>query len=403
MEVAVIMPKLGLIMTEGIVVEWHKSAGDTVDAGEVLVTIESDKVTYEVESPASGVLGIRVTAGDGPVPIGATIGTVATGESAAPAGARPRTPELPPQESQVPLITRSGPRKEAESPSGKRATPIARRIAKEHHIDVSRVEGSGDRGAITEKDVRDFVRRLETVGSGPVHSEGNLLELTAARRVAAERLTESFRSTPHFYLGLEVEATGLMMFRDGMVMASEDASTAGASITDALLWFVGQCLKKHPEVNASWDAGRVRLHPHPCIALAVAVEQGLVAPVFREEHLRSPADIIRRRIDIVERARNARLLPDDLSGGTFTLTNLGMHGIDTFHPIINPPQCAILAVGRIKESVVVRSGDVVVRPTMHLTLAADHRVLDGVIGASFLRELGDMIAMPMGSHGGADD
>lgn len=392
MEIPVTMPKLGLIMTEGRIVQWLKSIGDSVKVGEPLLVIETDKVSIEVESPTTGVLSTIEVEAQSVVPIGTVIGTIFTaGEEADEFVVSDKLRRQ--EEAQVEPVVHSGLASDTKRPGRLKATPVARRMAKDRGIDLSLVRGTGVQGAITKEDILAFAEHREAE-EPPTQEQDEIVELTPIRRVAAERLTESFRSTPHFYLTVEADMSALLLLRDQLTAEAKPTAQPKPTVTDIVLWSVARCLRKHPELNASWGTGRVRLQAQTGIALAVSTEQGLVAPVLRDRDLQSLDHIVRRREDIVGRARIARLTLDDFEGGTFTLTNLGMYGIDTFDPIINPPQCAILAIGAIKDRVIVHEGQPVVRPTAHFTLAADHRVLDGVVGASFLQDLVDLIENP---------
>jgi pyruvate dehydrogenase E2 component (dihydrolipoamide acetyltransferase) len=392
MEVPVLMPKLGLIMTEGRIARWLKSVGDAVSDGEPLLVVETEKVAIDVQSPAAGVLSRIGFEADSTVPVGTVIGAIVTPEhessNQAEAVNRPGC-----SDGQTPSSEWPAPRVDAKPPPGPSATPIARRMAKEKGVDLDLVHGTGARGAITERDVLAFLdsQRAEK-SDGQLVDE--IVDLTAVRRVAAERLTESFHSTPHFYLSVQANMSALNNLKDRLAGEAGRTTTLTPTVTDLLLWFVFRTLVKHPEVNSSWEAGRIRLHRQTGVALAIATDQGLVTPVFLARDLQGIGEIVQRRTDLTLRARAGKLMPDDFVGSTFTLTNLGMYGIDTFAPIINPPNSAILAVGAIKDGVVAQEGKAVVRPVAHFTLAADHRVLDGVAGALFLSDLVALIESP---------
>lgn len=426
----VIMPALELAQETGKVVRWLKAPGDTVTKGEAILEIETDKVTVEIEAPASGVLG-SVTAREGDVvPVGQTIALiVAPGDapaSAAPAaGAEaPRGAGASSKASAVkasPLArkiaaehgvdlaqvrTPSGRVEKAdvlayvESRSGSAerngaairltaASPKARRLAAERGIDITAVRGSGPDGAVIAADVATApaahradapaLARPEPVGVGTVW------------RIMAERMTTSWTTAPHFYLVREVSVGRLVSWRE--VAARQTG--ARITYTDVLVKLVAATMARHPRVNVSWKDGAIVPNAEIGIGLAVAIEDGLVVPVIHRADSLGLAEIAARREDLVSRAQAGKLRPADIQGAGFTISNLGMYGVDAFSAIVNPPQAAILAVGRITDRVVALHGQPVVQPTMMLTLSCDHRALDGARGAQFLGALADLIEEPL--------
>ena len=289
-----------------------------------------------------------------------------------------------------------------------RASPLARRLAQELGVDLALVEGTGPGGRIVEEDVR---RRAESASRPPASAPftpqirnlqsptKNVVEpLSGVRRVVAERMAHSFATAPHFYLSAEVEATALSHMREGLLAKVETVTGARLTITDILLKVCAQALAEFPEVNVAWaeDApgGGIVRHAEVNVGLAVSLDAGLVVPVLRFAAGLTLGEIARRRSDLVERARAGKLTLADLEGGTFTLSNLGVYGVDQFQAILNPPQAAILAIGRIKDRPVALDGAVVVRPTMHVTLSVDHRLLDGTQAARFLERVAQLIQEP---------
>jgi len=280
-----------------------------------------------------------------------------------------------------------------------RASPLAQRLAQELGVDLAQVQGTGPAGRILEEDVRGAAAAPAAPAAAPVarFAAGEVVPLRGIRRVAAERMTQSFTTAPHFYLTVEVEATALVRMREGLLAKVEAASGARLTISDILIKVCAQALREFPAVNVAWSdegGGGLRQHPDVNVGVAVALDDGLVVPVIHQADRLTLAEIARRRTDLVERARAGRLALTDLEGGTFTLSNLGMFGVDQFQAIINPPQSAILAVGRIKDRPVALEGAVVVRPTMHLTLSADHRQLDGAQAARFVERVAKLIEEP---------
>ncbi|HEY7519264.1 MAG TPA: dihydrolipoamide acetyltransferase family protein [Methylomirabilota bacterium] len=398
MPATVIMPALELAQETGKVLRWLKSAGDTVVKGEPIVEIETDKVTVEVEAPASGVLR-DVTAREGDVvAVGKTIALIfAAGEAPGEGGAKasPLARKLA-AEHGVDLArvhTSSGRIEKADvlahverrSAAGDgvavrllAASPKARRLAAERGVDLAAVKGSGPGGAVLVGDVP-----AARAATGP--TLGNVW------RIMAERMTASWTTAPHFYLVREVDVSGVKTWRE----RASSQSGARITYTDVLVRLVAAALVRHPRVNVAWKDGAIFQHGGVDIGLAVAIEDGLVVPVLRGADALTLAEIAARREDLVGRAQTGKLRPADIQGGGFTISNLGMYGVDAFNAIVNPPQAAILAVGRIVDRAVVVDGQVAVRPTLVLTLSCDHRALDGARAAQFLGTLADLVEEPL--------
>jgi pyruvate dehydrogenase E2 component (dihydrolipoamide acetyltransferase) len=438
------LPQLGLTMTEGTVVRWLKAAGDAVKQGEPLVEIETDKVTTEIEAPADGILGAILVGDGGTAPIGGVLSHVlGVGEaqpqlvSTTTVAATPTSPtaevaqpaSAPPSGERVfatPRARRKAhelgvdlARVEASGPGGRlveadvrwfadqtretapRVSPVARRLAQELGVDVSAVQGTGEGGRIRREDVERAAAAARPAPPPPAAAPppiGAAEPLTGVRRVVAERMAHSFTTTPHFYLTAEVDATALTRMREGLLPRIEASRGVRLTVTDILVKVCAQALSEHPEVNVAFaetggGPGIVRL-ADVNVGVAVALEQGLVVPVVRGADRLTLAETAVRRTELVERARAGKLGLPDLEGGTFTLSNLGMFGVDQFQAIINTPQAAILAVGRVRERPVAADGAVVVRPTLNLTLSLDHRLLNGAQGARFLERVAQLIAEP---------
>jgi pyruvate dehydrogenase E2 component (dihydrolipoamide acetyltransferase) len=400
MPATVIMPALELAQETGKVLRWLKSPGDAVAKGEPIVEIETDKVTVEIEAPASGILR-DVTAHEGDViPVGKTIALIFAAGEAATSDATVKVSPLArklAEEHGVDLArvkTDTGRIEKADvlahverqKSAGTddvaakliAASPKARRLAAERGVDLGGLRGSGPRGAVVVADVP-----TDTRATGP--TVGNVW------RIMAERMTASWTTAPHFYLVREVDVSRLKAWR-------ERASTRSGSritYTDMLLRLVAAALVQHPRVNVAWKDGAIFQHGGIDIGLAVAIDDGLVVPVLRGADTLSLAEIAARREDLVGRAQAGKLRPADIQGGGFTISNLGMYGVDAFNAIVNPPQAAILAIGRIAERAVAVGGQVAVRPTLVLTLSCDHRALDGARAAQFLGTLADLIEEPL--------
>jgi len=429
----VIMPALEMAQESGTLVSWLKQAGQAVAKGEPIMEIETDKVTIEIEAPASGILGgILVREGD-VVPVGQTIAWIlAPGESPPaaaalnqptgrhntptppPAAARPVSVEASPvarniaseQGLDLALVKAAGKRiekadvlayiQEARRPDAvtadpaspiqlSPASPKARRLAAERGLELSSISGSGPLGAVLAADV--------PLQAGPTEP-ANLETPGTFWRVMAEHMSNSWSSVPHFYLMREVDASQLIEWRSHVRPAVEKLNGIKLTFTDLLVKTVGFALRSHPRLNAAWANGRIQLNQAINVGIATATDEGLIVPVIRDADRASLGEISAQRNTLTKLAQERKLRPADISGGTFTLTNLGMYRVDAFNAIVNTPQAAILAVGRIAERVVPVDGKAVVRPMLVLTLSCDHRVVDGARAAQFLDELANLIEDP---------
>jgi len=455
----VIMPALELAQETGKVLRWMKAPGDKVRKGEPIVEIETDKVTVEIESPASGILS-HVTAHEGDViPVGHTIALI-TEPGAAPVSTAPLTlPSPQGGEGERPRPTLSpvgrgqgeGPGGEGARAEGVKASPLARRIAEEHGVDLARIKtasgkiekadvlafvesrkaapsngaavvrlvaaspkarriaaergvdlsalrGSGPGGAVLTMDVPMAPVAAPPLTPGPLTTRPLTLPspqrgegVGTVWRIMAERMTASWTTAPHFYLVREVNVARLVAW----LGTARKQTGARITYSDLIVKLVAATLAQHPRVNVSWKAGALERHAEINIGLAVALEDGLVVPVIARADTLGLKDIAQRREDLVTRAQAGKLRPADIQGGVFTISNLGMYGVDAFSAIVNPPQAAILAVGRIADRVVPVNGQPAVQPTMTLTLSCDHRALDGARGAQFLGALADLIEEPL--------
>lgn len=385
---SIVMPALEMAQESGKLLSWRKKEGEPVAKGEALFDVETDKAVVEIEAPADGVLA-GVTAREGDVlPVGATIGwIVAPGEkppAAPPAGATRQASAK--QVTSVPAQEKHNGR---PGQSKGRASPKARRLAREHGIDLRTVRGSGPGGEILAEDV------LAIVGSSSAPASiREASTLSTVARLMAERTTASWTSVPHFFVVREVDAAGMVAAREYHAPEVENSRGVRLTHTDFLVAAVARMLRKHPRLNASWDGGAIRLHEDVNVGIATAVEQGVVAPVIASADRKNLAEIAALREELTGRARANRLHPADIAGATFTVSNLGMYEVDAFSAIINPPQAAILAAGRIADRVVPMDGRPAIRPIMTITLSCDHRVVDGARAAEFLRDLAGALAEP---------
>ncbi|HEU0026581.1 MAG TPA: 2-oxo acid dehydrogenase subunit E2 [Ktedonobacterales bacterium] len=442
----VIMPALGMAQETGLLVRWLKAEGDAVSAGDVIAEIQTDKATMELEARASGVLTGFIAHEGEDVPVGAVIATIlAPGEApSTPTSAAPKvapsasptnghvTPASPTLEAS-PLAVRiasehgvnladvpaSGSRVQKadvlayiEARNGRAtgdatttaasagarlqpASPKARRIARERGVDLRLITGSGPARAVLTADVLAAASAAAPALRPTPIAAGLATSISPIWRIMAERTTQSWQEIPHFFLLREVNANRMIAWRESLKQRQE----GGITYTDLLVKVVAETLLAHPRLNGSWRDGGIVSHSDINIGLAVATSDGLVVPVIHGADRLSVQDIAARRAELVTRAQAGKQRPDDLAGATFTISNLGMYGVDAFNAIIPAPQAAILAVGRIVERVVPLNGAPAVQPVMALSLSCDHRVVDGARGAQFLGALAELIEEPLGLLG----
>jgi pyruvate dehydrogenase E2 component (dihydrolipoamide acetyltransferase) len=414
MAVEVKLPRLGQGMEAGTIVRWLKSEGEQVAKGEPLYELDTDKVTQEVEAEADGVL-LKIVVPDGEVDVGTTVAVIgAEGEevsieapapaSPAPEGKREDGAKSDAPEASTDNVSQGdggadvSSRTEPEAPGGVggrvKASPLARRIARERGIDLASLRGTGPDGRIVAEDVE---RAQAPAPGAPAQASGapaeiEVVELNSIRRTIARRLTEAWEA-PVFQLTVTADASELVMTRERMLALGGEAQVK-PTVNDVLTRVVAAALLRHRAVNALFVDGQIRRYPTANVGIAVATENGLVVPVIRDADRRSIAEIAGVRADLVSRARDGKLQLQDLEEGTFTISNLGMYGVDEFVAVLNPPQVAILAVGAIAERPVVVDGDLEIVPTLTMTLTCDHRAIDGSEGAEFLRTVKAFVEAP---------
>ncbi|MFI2281114.1 dihydrolipoamide acetyltransferase family protein [Nocardia beijingensis] len=410
------MPRLSDTMEEGVVVSWLKQVGDPVERGEILAEIETDKALMELEAYDSGVLE-RILAAEGArVPIGTPIGLIGDGSGTAASGSGGSAP--------APSATASGEQAAAENSSGpgtnrvvpdstvdapatterKKASPLARKIADELGVDIATVAGTGPGGRVIHQDVESAHRAagLDQPGKAVASPEpspaaaGDYEEvpLTTIQRVSATRLTESKQQAPHIYLTTAIDVTELFGFR-AQVNATLAQAGGKVSVNDLLLKAVAVTLRSNPSVNVSFAGDKLLRHRGVHLGMAVATPAGLLVPVLRDADRKSVSEIAAESRDKAERARERKLRTDEMSGGTFTISNLGMFGVEHFTAVINPPEAAILAVGAATDELRLDDGQVVTRKILRVTLSADHRAIDGAVAARFLQELKELLEHPL--------
>jgi len=389
MAVDVSLPRLGQGMEAGTIVRWLKSEGDEVEKGEALYELDTDKVTQEVEAEASGTL-LKILAGEGEeIAVGKRIAVI--GEQGEAVEAEEDVPEEgspePEEERKASADEPKAEEKEAAPSNGRvKASPLARRVARERGIDLAGLTGTGPEGRIVAEDVERAAATPAHATAGAAPLEAEVVPLTSIRRTIARRLTEAWEA-PAFQISMPADMTRALALRERL---RDDKVT----VTDVLTKLSAIALLRHREVNAHFAGDELRIFPTANVGLAVATERGLVVPVIRECERKSLVQIAVERGLLVARARDAKLTADDLEGGTFTISNLGMYGVEQFIAVLNPPQAAILAVGAIEERPVAESGELVVRPMMSMTLTCDHRAVDGSNASEFLRELKSLLEEP---------
>jgi pyruvate dehydrogenase E2 component (dihydrolipoamide acetyltransferase) len=393
------LPRLGQGMEAGTIVRWLKSEGDQVEKGEPLYELDTDKVTQEVEADASGVL-LKILAGEGEeIEVGKRIAVIGEeGEDVA--DEAEVEVEEDEQEEGSPGAAREEERErgreaakeepeptEAARADGRvKASPLARRIARERNIDLAALTGTGPDGRIVAEDVERAATAPAhaTVGAAPLDAE--VVPLTSLRKTIARRLTQAWEA-PAFQISMSADMTRSLALRERL-------RDQNVTVTDVLTKLAAIALLRHREVNAQFADDELRIFPNAHIGLAVATERGLIVPVLREVERKSLVQLAAERGEIVQRTREGKLSQEDLESGTFTISNLGMYGVEIFTAVLNPPQAAILAVGAIEEKPVVENGDLVARPLMAMTLTCDHRAVDGAKAAEFLRELKTLLEEP---------
>jgi len=414
MSIPIEMPKLSDTMTQGTLLRWRKKVGDKVSAGDVIAEVETDKATMEMEAFDDGILGAVYVQEGQPAVVGQKIGVLLEEGESAPAADSAPAPAAPKAASSAAPAPAAAPRPAAAAPvaaltaSGRiKASPLARKIAASRGIDLSRIAGTGPGGRIVKEDVLSSqpdataqavpgaiapITAAPAIPAGPGDSR---VPLSGMRRVIAERLLLSKTTLPHFYLNIEVDTEPLVKLRAEINSAAEATGSSKVTVNDFVLKAVVAALAKVPKVNAAFAGDAIIEYGMVNLAVAVAVEDGLVTPVIRDAGKKSLRQISEAVKDLATRARGKKLKPEEYQGGTFTVSNLGSYGVESFSAIINPPQAAILSVGTIvKKPVVNAKGEIVAGQRMSLGLSCDHRVVDGAIGAEFLKELRHFVENP---------
>ncbi len=431
MSMPILMPALSPTMKEGKITRWLKKEGDKISSGEAVAEVETDKSNLEVEAYEDGYLLKIVVPENESAPVGAPIGYLgekgekveapaqqpkpvaaapapaapaprpstpapaAAQKTSAPAPATPR-PQAGP--AQVVPFRREGDRR-AEEEGRLRASPLAKRIAEERGLDLAALQGSGPQGRIIKRDIEEAlthgaaVPRLAPSPGVPLsveRREPQVVPISSMRRVIAQRLADVKPGVPHFYLTVDIEMDAAMQIRD-----EAKALDSKVSVNDIVVKAAAIALRRMPKMNVSLQGDQQLQYQNVDVGIAVAIEEGLITPIIRDADQKGLAAISAEARDLAERARKRALKPQEYTGGSITISNLGMFGVDSFVAVINPPQASIVAVGQVAEKAVVRNGQVVVRKIMTSTLSGDHRIIDGALGAEYLRELKGLLEHPM--------
>ncbi|MGL4426433.1 MAG: pyruvate dehydrogenase complex dihydrolipoamide acetyltransferase [Alphaproteobacteria bacterium] len=418
MPISILMPALSPTMTKGNLVKWHKQEGDVIKAGQVLAEIETDKATMEIEAVDEGILGkILVAQGTSDVAVNAPIGVILEeGEDASvlatftPEGA-PTAAALKlekPQENVVSFKAASDSIASAQGASSDRikASPLAKRIASKHNIPLATLQGSGPYGRVVKQDVegalasggRDSMQSFTKLPTGGFFSgfepAAAPQPISMVRRVVAKRLTESKQMIPHFYVSVDCEVDALLEARKSLNSQTE-AQGVKISVNDILIRACALTLRQLPEANAAWAEDAIHFYDQVDVAVAVSIEGGLITPVIRNAASKGILHLSQEMKTLASRAREGKLKPEEFQGGTFTLSNMGMYGVQSFSAILNPPQACILAVGAGEKRPVVRGNAIVPATMMTVTLSVDHRVVDGAVAAKFLQIFKAFVEKPV--------
>jgi len=388
MAIQVLMPKIGLTMAEGKIVEWRKKEGDRVEKGEVLFVFETEKVTFDVESPDSGFLAKILVQLDETVPIGTVVSLLVEEEG--------EKVEIPAERPAALLEEREKREGEIKTPSSERirATPLARKMAKKHGLDLRKIGPAWSGERIRRIDVE---KALQTKGPEPIRrgDAEKLVKLTGMRRIIAQRMLASKIETAQAYMSNTIDATRILEAREKLLPVVEKMTGGRLTITDLLMKITASAISLHPVINTRWSQEGILWFEAIHMGMAMALEEGLVVPVIRDIGKKPLSEVSKARAELVERGRKGMLTPDDMKGSTFTLSSLGMYGVEEFTAIINQPESAILAVGSILDKPVALHKEIVIRPMMKMTLSYDHRVIDGAKAAQFMKTFKELMEDPI--------
>jgi len=406
MAVAVQLPALSPTMKDGRITKWLKNEGDKITSGTEIAELETDKSNLAIEAYDDGILlKILVKAGDS-APVGATIAWIGKAGEAIPATPPPPAAAPPAAPAAVAPAAAAAPAKAAPvvaapvappAPAGRlRASPLAKKVAETQGVDLSGVQGSGPNGRIVRRDVEAALEK-KPAGGAPVFARASgvrlpptSLPVTQMRKVIAQRLAEVKPGVPHFYLNIDIEMDQALKLRE-----EAKAQELKISVNDVLVKAVAVAVRRFPRINQVFAGDVIQQLQNVDVGIAVAIEDGLITPIVKDADQKGLVEIAAEVRDLAERAKKKALKPDEYTGGSITISNLGMFGIDSFIAVINPPQASILAVGKVEPKVVVRDGQMVIRQMMAMTFSGDHRVVDGAVGAQFLQIVRDLLEHPM--------
>jgi pyruvate dehydrogenase E2 component (dihydrolipoamide acetyltransferase) len=406
--VEIILPKLTDTMEEGTLVSWLKIEGEAVEKDEPLLVVETDKANVDVMASASGILAKVLIEPGATLPFGTVIGYIALPGETLPEVASLSSSEATEEVtvSSSDAIVQDRPVSEPRRTARLKASPAAKKMARQHDIDLSQVTGSDPSGRITKDDVLGIVKAREQAAAPPAgepapvsvskvpEEPGNLLVLSGMRKAIAKQMTRSARTAPHVTITMEIDMTDAVRMRDHLLPEIEKSAGARLSLTHLFLKAVAAALEEHPMLNSRWTDEGIYQFDQVNLGIAVAVADGLIVPVLRAAGSLDLAGLVKQSTRLTQRARERTLGQEELSGGTFTVSNLGIYGVEAFTPIINPPETAILGVGRCAQRPVVVNDELAVRWTTLLSLSFDHRVVDGVQAAEFLTRVKDILEQP---------
>ncbi|WP_263248744.1 pyruvate dehydrogenase complex dihydrolipoamide acetyltransferase [Saccharopolyspora rosea] len=409
------MPRLSDTMEEGVIATWRKQVGDQINRGDVVAEIETDKAIMELEAYDDGVLE-KVLVGEGETaPIGTPIAVLGDGSGKAAEAASASAPaaEKPAEPAEQATPAAPAPAEPTPAANGERgakpkASPLAKAVARELGVDLASVQGTGPGGRIIRADIEAAANSGAAAPAAPTAQEPTAqpaapavsedveeIPLNNIRKVTAKRLTESKQQAPHFYLTSAIDVTDLMAFRANLNERLQAAGGPKVSVNDLIVKAVATALRANPSVNVSFAGDKMLQHKRINLGVAVAIDSGLVVPVIKDADRKSVSEIAAESRELAGRAREGKLKLDEMSGGTFSISNLGMFGIEQFSAVINPPEAGILAVGAARDEVQVRDGEFVARKILRVTLSADHRAVDGAVGAAFLQQLTGLLEDPI--------
>jgi pyruvate dehydrogenase E2 component (dihydrolipoamide acetyltransferase) len=401
MPVEIVMPKLGLTMTEGLIVEWRKKEGDPVTKGDILFVLETEKVTYEVEAPEDGTIGKILVKEQETVPVGAIVAyLLKPGESAAAITATPAAATRAEAASPAPAAASAAAAAPAAPAGGRvKASPLARKVAREYGIDLAAVAGTGPGGRVLRQDVEKAkasgIQKPAAAAPAAPAAEEKLVPFTGMRRTIAKKMLQSKVESAQTYMSNTVDASKLQQYREALLPFVEKKYGVRLTITDLMMKVTAAALREHPVVNTRWTDKGILYLPEVHMGMAMALDEGLIVPVIKSINAKSLGQIAVDRTALIKKGKTNSFLPDDIKGSTFTLSAMGMFGIEQFTAIINQPENAILGVAAIIDKPVVVKGQIVIRPMMNVNLSYDHRTIDGAEAGKFMQTLKAFIEDPV--------